>query len=119
MFHRTAVKLAHVGYQGVQKTKAFMESKVFFIDKDKATEDEINNCIACQSRGWPTAPAKIQPSRLPNGVWDTLNVDFLGPLSNGKYVFAIMDQRPKFLFAAVTANTSAKNLIKLFHAIFG
>ena len=43
MFHRTAVKLAHVGYQGVQKTKTFMESKVFFIDKDKATEDEINN----------------------------------------------------------------------------
>ena len=59
------------------------------------------------------------PSLLPNEVWDTLNVDFLGPLPNGKYVFAIMDQRSRFPFAAVTASTSAKNLIKVFHVIFG
>ena len=45
---------------------------------DKAIEDEINNCMACQSTGRPTPPAKIQPSLLPNEVWDTLNVDFLG-----------------------------------------
>ena len=48
-----------------------------------------------------------------------LNVDFLGPLPNGKYVFTIMDQRSRFPFAAVTASTSAKNLIKVFHVIFG
>ena len=119
IFHRTAVKRAHVGHQGVQKTKALMRSKVFFIGMDKAIEDEINNCMACQSTGRPTPPAKIQPSLLPNEVWDTLNVDFLGPLPNGKYVFAIMDQRSRFPFAAVTASTSAKNLIKVFHVIFG
>ena len=59
IFHRTAVKLAHVGHQGVQKTKALIRRKVFFISMDKAIEDEINNCIACQSTGWPTPPAKI------------------------------------------------------------
>ena len=91
-----------------------MRSKVFFIGMDKAIEDEINNCMACQSTGRPTPPAKIQPSLLPNEVWDTLNVDFLGPLPNGKYVFAIMDQRSRFPFAAVTASTSAKNFIKVF-----
>ena len=46
IFHRTAVKLAHVGHQGVQKTKALMRSKVFFIGMDRAIKDEINNCIA-------------------------------------------------------------------------
>ena len=86
---------------------------------DKAIEDEINNCIACQSTGRPTPPAKIQPPLLPNEVCDTLNVDFLGPLPNEKYIFAIMDQRSRFPFAAVTASTSAKNLIKVFHVIFG
>ena len=92
VFHRTAVKRAHVGHQGVQKTKALMRSKIFFIGMDKAIEDEINNCIACQSTGQPTPPAKIQSSLLPNEVWDMLNVDFLGPFPNGKYVFTIMDQ---------------------------
>ena len=119
VFHRTAVKRAHVGHQGVQKTKALMRSKIFFIGMDKAIEDEINNCIACQSTGWPKPPAKIQSSLLPNEVWDTLNVDFIGPIPNRKYVFAIMDQRSRFSFAAVTASTSAKNLIKVFHVIFG
>ena len=68
IFHRTAVKLAHVGHQGVLKTKALIRRKVLFIGMDKAIEDEINNCIACQSTGWPTPPAKIQPSFLPNEV---------------------------------------------------
>ena len=116
IFHHTAIKLAHVGHQGVQKTKVLMRSKVFFIDMDKAIEDEVNNCIACQSTGWPTPPAKLQPSLLPNEIWDTLNIDFLGPFPN---VLAIMDQRSRFPFAAVTASTSAKNLIKVFHVIFG
>ena len=96
-----------------------MRSKVFVIGMDIAFENEINNFIPCKSTGWPTPPAKIQPSLLPNKVWDTLNVDFLGPLPNGKYVFAIMDQRSRFPFAAVTASISAKNLIEVFHVIFG
>ena len=83
--------LYFIVHQGVRKTKALIRSKVFFIAMDKAIEDEINNCVACQSTDRPTPPAKIQPSLLPNEVWDTLNVDFLGPLPNGKYVFAIMD----------------------------
>ena len=56
IFHRTTVKLAYVGHQGVQKTKALMRSKVFFIGMEKAIQDEINNCIACQSTGRPTPP---------------------------------------------------------------
>ena len=96
-----------------------MRRKVFFIGIDKAIEDEINNCIAVQSTAWFIQPAKIQPSVSRNKVWNTLNVDFLGSLPNGKYVFAIMDQRSRFPFAAVTDGTSAKNLIKVIHVIFG
>ena len=66
IFHRIAVRLAHVGHQGVQKTKALMRSKVFFIGMNKGIEDEISNFIACQSTGRPTPPAKIQPSPLPD-----------------------------------------------------
>ena len=59
VFHRTAVKRAHVGHQGVQKTKALMRSKVFFIGMDKAIQDEINNCVACQSTGRPHLQQKF------------------------------------------------------------
>ena len=73
----------------------------------------------CQSTGRHKPPEKFKPYLLPIEVWDMLNVDFLRPLPNGKYVFAIMYQRSRFPFPAVTASTSAKNLIKELHDIFG
>ena len=30
IFHKTSVKLAHIGYQKIQKIKALMRSKAFF-----------------------------------------------------------------------------------------
>ena len=41
MFHKTSVKLAHIGHQGIQKTKALMRSKAFFLCMDNAIEKEI------------------------------------------------------------------------------
>ena len=117
IFHRIAVKVAHVGHQGVKKTKDLMKRKVCFIDMLEAIEDEIDNCISCQSTARPTSPTKIQVSSLRDEVWDTLNKDFIGSLPNGKYVFAIMNQRLRFPFAAATIIASPKNLIKVFHVI--
>ena len=31
IFHKTSVKLAHIRHQGIQKTKALMQSKLFFL----------------------------------------------------------------------------------------
>ena len=66
------------------KSKSFDEKQTIFIGIDKSIEDEINNYLACQSTDRITPPSKIQPSPLPDEVLDTLNVDFLGPLPNGK-----------------------------------
>ena len=45
ILHKTSVTLAHIGHQGIQKTKALMRSKVFFLGIDNTTENEITNCI--------------------------------------------------------------------------
>lgn len=119
IFHRIVIKLGHIGHQGVQKTKALVRSKVFFLGMDKAIEEEVKNCIACQASTRHVPPAQIKPTEISKEVWDTLNVDYLGPLPNGRYVFAIMDQRSRFPVVAITSSTSAKCLIKSFHAIFG
>ena len=42
----------------------------------------------------PPAPLYIRP--LPQEVWEQLNMDYLGPFSNGHYMFVIIDQRSKF-----------------------
>ena len=59
IFHKTLIKLAHIGHQGIQKTKALMRSKVFFLGMDNALENEItrnqtrtNICATCYTKLW-------------------------------------------------------------------
>ena len=62
IFHKTSVKLAHIGHQGIQKTKALMRSKVFFLGMDNAIENEITNCVPCQATGQSNPPLVVQPT---------------------------------------------------------
>ena len=57
IFHKTSVKLAQIGHQGIQKTKALMRSKVFHLGMDNAIENEINNCVPCQATGRSNPPS--------------------------------------------------------------
>ena len=118
VYHGIAVKLAHQGHQGLVKSKSLLRSKSFFIGMDKMVEHEISNCIACQAITKQKPPAPLQPSTLPEKVWETVNIDYLGPFPNGKYVFALMDQRSKYPVAVITRNTSANNLIYIFDSVF-
>ena len=118
IFHKTSVKLAHIGYQEIQKTKALMRSKAFFLSMDNAIENEINNCVPCQATGRSNPPSIVQPTKIPKKVCDTVNIDYLGPSPNGKYVLAIIDQSSTYLVIAVTSSTSAMSLIKILTQVF-
>ena len=112
IFYKFSIKLTYVGHQGIQKTKAFMRSKVFFLGMDNTIENEITNCAPCQATGQSNPPSVVQPTKIPEKVWDTLNIDYLGCLPNGKYVLATMDQGFSYPVIAVTSSLSAKFLTK-------
>ena len=76
--------MAHIRYQRIQKTKALMRSKVFFLSMDNAIENEISS------------KSVVQPTKIAEKIWDTVNIDYLGPLPNGKYVLAMMDQISRY-----------------------
>ena len=44
-----AVDLAHVGQQGIVKTKGLICEKVWFPGIDKMVKDKVDNCLACQA----------------------------------------------------------------------
>ena len=44
-----AVDLAHVGHQGIVKTKSLIREKVWFPGRDKMVKDKVDNCLACQA----------------------------------------------------------------------
>ena len=118
IFHKTSVKLAYIGHQGVPKTKALMRHKVFFLGIGNAIENKITNCVPCQATGWTNSLSVVQPTKIPEKVWDTVNIDYLGPSPNGKYVLAMIDQRSRYPVIAVTSSTSAISLIKILTQVF-
>ena len=64
-----AVKLAHVGHQGIVKTKRLIREKVWFSGIDKMVKDKVDNCLACQavtpSKSSRNEPLQMTP--LPSG----------------------------------------------------
>ena len=84
---------------------------------DNAIKNEMTNCVPCEATGRPNPLSVVQPTKIQQKVWDTVNIDYLGPLPNGKYVLAMMDQRSRYPVLAVTSSTSAMSLIKILKQI--
>ena len=73
---------------------------------DNAIENEITNCVPCQATGRSNPPSVVQPTKISEKVWDTVNIDYLGPLPNCKYVLAMIDQHsgyPVTIFPLISA----------------
>ena len=118
-FHKDAVTICHVGHQGIEKTKKLLRTKVFFFGMDKMVEDLISNCISCQCTGPSKPHPPIQTTDIPDNVWDTIHMDYLGPVPVvNKYVLVMMDKRSRYPEIAFVNNTSAKSLINVLHKTF-
>ena len=111
VYHRMVVKLAHTGHQGLGKTKTLLRSKVSFIGMDRLVDDEINNCHPCQAVSKKVTHPPIQPTQIPDRVWQTVNTDYSGPLPDNKYALVMIDQRSRYPVVTFTNNTTAKNSI--------
>ena len=94
--------ITHAGHLGVTKTKALLRSKVFFPNIDKITTPILGLCTPCKS---------VTPSWT---WWQTLhsiNLDFLGPFSNGQYLYLMIDQHTKYSDIEFMRSTSTRDVI--------
>ena len=118
VLQNVAINIAHVGHQGINKTKMLLRTKIFFRNMDKLVETKISNCLACQAVERQTKSTPLKPTEIPRNVWDTLNVDYLGPLPNGKYLFVLIDQRSRYPVVDFTKSTDATTAIKSLNRTF-
>ena len=96
VYHKIVITLAYQGHQGIIKTKALLRRKVFFFNINKLVEEEIENCITCQSLTPSKPPPPIVSTKIPEKVWKTVNMDYLGPLLNGKGCLVLIDKRSRY-----------------------
>ena len=115
-----AVDLAHVGHQGIVKTKSLIREKVWFPGIDKMVKDKVDNCLACQAVT-PSKSSRVEPLQmtpLPSGPWKMLAMDFLGPFPSGDYLLVVIDEHSRFPEVEIVKSTSAKFVIPRLDAIF-
>lgn len=111
ILQKVSINIAHVGHQGIQKTKTLLRSKVYFKNIDKLVEQKISNCLACQAVEKQIKSTPLKNTQIPDNVWDVVNVDYLGPLPSGQYLFVLIDQRSRFPLVDFTKSTNANNAI--------
>ena len=114
-----AVDLAHVGHQGIVKTKRLLREKVWFPGIDKLTEEKITNCHPCQASTPESSklsePLKMTP--LPIGPWKEVSIDFAGPYPSGEYIMVVIDEYSRFPEVEILTSTSARAVIPKLDAI--
>ena len=84
---RRIVELAHVGHQGIVKTKRLIRSRVWYPGIDSQVEDLIRNCMACQTNVDAVKYEPMKITEMPAGPWQSVSGDFYGPMSNNRYLF--------------------------------
>ena len=104
--------LAHEGHLGVVGTKQNLTTKVWWPGMDKAAERHCQVCHGCQLMAWPDPPEPIRSTSLPDGPWQDLAVDLMGPLSSGHSLLVIVDYYySRFYKVEVMQSTTTEKVI--------
>ena len=124
-----ALDIAHEGHLGMSKTNAVIRTKVWFPCIDKRIEKMVRECLPCQATGRTeeasehlTTPVErrkpLNMSKLPDGPWQRVCVDFCGPLPTGEYLLVIVDEYSRFPVVEIVHSTSVKTTITLLDKAF-
>ena len=112
-----AIDLAHVGHQGIVKTKALLREKVWFVGIDKMAEDHIKSCLACQSTTPQERREPLQMSPLPTSPWCELSAD-MAELPTGDYILVVTDDYSRYPLVEVISSTSSSAVIPKLDKLF-
>ena len=115
-----AIDLAHIGHQGIVKTKRLLREKVWFPGIDKMAEEKMHNCLPCQAstQGKMPPPEPLKMTPLPSAPWKEVAIDFVGPFPTGDYIMVVIDEYSRFPEVETLTSTSARAVIPKLDAIF-
>jgi hypothetical protein len=108
------------GHLGMIKTGKKVADLFYWYGMQHDIEDYVRGCVTCaRSKPSQLSPAgKLQPLPIPQRCWETISVDFIGPLPKTKgdhfnFVLMVVDKFSKLVhyvpcYQSITAEGSAK-----------
>ena len=114
-----ATRLAHIGHQGIEKTKSLLREKIWYPNMNQKVKEMIEGCSSCQAVGIsnPVEPMMITPTE--DRPWYHVGIDFLGPIPNShQYLLVVIDTYTKFPEVEIVHSTSVQAIIPKLDRIF-
>lgn len=81
-----AIDIARETHPGITKTKSLIRKKIWFPNINNHGKATIDKCIPFQAVGRPRPPEPLTTTDIPKEPWETVHIDFYGPLPSGQYL---------------------------------
>ncbi|XP_044760910.1 uncharacterized protein K02A2.6-like [Coccinella septempunctata] len=112
------LELAHEGHPGETVMKRRLRAKVWWPGIDRETENFVKRCRDCLTVAQPNRPPFMSRHKFPEGPWQYLAVDLMGPLPNQEMVFVVIDYYSRYQEIKFLKQTTSIIIIKHLTEIF-
>ncbi len=107
----------HRDHMGMSRMKSMARSFFWWPGIDKAIEEVVRNCQACQAIKNTPAVAPLQPWIWPSQPWRRVHLDFAGHFQGMSYL-VVVDAHSKWPEVFPMASTTAAKTIEVLRQLF-
>ncbi|XP_062713896.1 uncharacterized protein K02A2.6-like [Aedes albopictus] len=112
------IRIAHEGHLGMRTMKSHLRTAVWWPKMDLAIEAFVKKCRGCLLVSTPDPPQPMVRKEMPNGAWEDIAIDFLGPLPNGETLLVVVDYYSRYLEVCEMQRITTKHTIDELGKIF-
>ncbi|XP_055585288.1 uncharacterized protein K02A2.6-like [Uranotaenia lowii] len=109
---------AHEGHPGIVMMKNHLRTNVWWPKMDAEVEKFVRNCRGCTLVAAPDPPEPMRRSQLPTTPWQSLALDFLGPLPDGQHLLVVIDCFSRFMEICEMNTITSKDVIRELRIMF-
>ncbi len=118
VLRQQTLTLAHEGHIGIVSMKQRLRSKVWWPGIDREAERYCKTCHSCQLVSQPSPPEPLKPTTLPQGPWQHLAIDLLGPFPSGDSILVVVDYFSRYYEVKIMKSTISEKIIEALEQIF-
>lgn len=112
------LQIAHEGHIGIRMMKLHLRDSVWWPKMDAAVESFVKRCRGCILVSAPEPPEPMVRKNMPNGPWQEIAIDFLGPLPDGQTLLVVVDYYSRYIEVCEMTQTTSKETINQLSTIF-
>ncbi|KAF0290631.1 uncharacterized protein FJT64_011181 [Amphibalanus amphitrite] len=114
---------AHAGHQGVVRTKQRLRERFWWPRLDRQVRDLLKSCEVCSQHDGHVRRERppLQPIPLPDGPWQRLMVDVIGPMrgpSSERYGIVLVDMYSRWPEVALCQDATADSICQFLETVF-